>query len=85
MGKEGRAATFVPSARRSSSRICGWGQSHCSEQTPADTLGRRILFLQPLPWLDGLRFGRPGALLFTFERTGTSGPATLLRFDAGIG
>jgi CubicO group peptidase (beta-lactamase class C family) len=40
---------------------------------------------QPLPWLDGWRFGRPGATLFTFERTGTTGPATLLRWDAGGG
>jgi hypothetical protein len=40
---------------------------------------------QPLPWIDGWRFGRPGANLLTFERTGATGPATLLRWDAGIG
>jgi CubicO group peptidase (beta-lactamase class C family) len=40
---------------------------------------------QPLPWLDGWRFGRPGATLITFERTGSAGPATVLRWDAGGG
>jgi CubicO group peptidase (beta-lactamase class C family) len=40
---------------------------------------------QPLPWIDGWRFGRPGATLLTFERTGATGPATLLRWDAGNG
>jgi CubicO group peptidase (beta-lactamase class C family) len=38
---------------------------------------------QPLPWIDGWRFGQPGATLITFERTGATGPATLLRWDAG--
>lgn len=40
---------------------------------------------QPLPWIDGWRFGRPGANLLTFERAGPTGPATLLRWDAGGG
>jgi CubicO group peptidase (beta-lactamase class C family) len=40
---------------------------------------------QPMPWIDGWRFGRPGATVFTFERAGNSGPATLLRFDGGGG
>jgi CubicO group peptidase (beta-lactamase class C family) len=40
---------------------------------------------QPLPWIDGWRFGQPGATLITFERTGATGPATLLRWDAGGG
>ncbi|CAN5879761.1 N/A [soil metagenome] len=45
---------------------------------------------QPLPWIDDWRFGRPGATLVTFERTGTTGPgttgpATLLRWDTGGG
>jgi CubicO group peptidase (beta-lactamase class C family) len=41
---------------------------------------------QPLPWMDGWSFGRQGANIFTFERVGTtSGPATLLRLDAGGG
>jgi CubicO group peptidase (beta-lactamase class C family) len=40
---------------------------------------------QPLPWIDGWNFGRPGANLITFERTGTTGPATLLRWDGGGG
>lgn len=40
---------------------------------------------QPLPWIDGWHFGGPGTLLLTFERTGATGPATLLRFDVGPG
>ncbi|HSJ25391.1 MAG TPA: serine hydrolase domain-containing protein [Longimicrobiales bacterium] len=43
---------------------------------------------QPMPWIEGWQFGRPGATLITFERegtTGTTGPATLLRWDAGSG
>jgi CubicO group peptidase (beta-lactamase class C family) len=38
---------------------------------------------QPLPWIDGWRFGHPGATLITFERAGATGPATLMRWDAG--
>jgi CubicO group peptidase (beta-lactamase class C family) len=38
---------------------------------------------QPLPWIEGWRFGQPGATLITFERAGATGPATLLRWDAG--
>jgi D-alanyl-D-alanine carboxypeptidase len=40
---------------------------------------------QPLPWIDGWRFGRPGATLITFDRPGSSGPATVLRWDVGSG
>jgi hypothetical protein len=40
---------------------------------------------QPVPWIDGWQFGRTGATLLTFERAGTTGPATLLRWDAGGG
>jgi CubicO group peptidase (beta-lactamase class C family) len=40
---------------------------------------------QRVPWIDGWRFGRAGATLLTFERAGTTGPATLLRWDAGSG
>jgi CubicO group peptidase (beta-lactamase class C family) len=40
---------------------------------------------QPLPWIDGWRFGRPGANHITFERAGATGPATLLRWDGGGG
>ena len=41
--------------------------------------------VQPLPWLEGWKFGRRGATFVTFERTGSSGPATVLRFDGGGG
>jgi CubicO group peptidase (beta-lactamase class C family) len=37
---------------------------------------------QPIPWIDGWRFGRPGATLVTFERDGATGPATRVRWDA---
>jgi CubicO group peptidase (beta-lactamase class C family) len=40
---------------------------------------------QPLPWIDGWHFGRPGATLVTFERSGGTGPATVIRWDAGNG
>ena len=40
---------------------------------------------QPQPWLDGWIFGRNGAAILTFERAGTTGPAALLRWDAGGG
>jgi CubicO group peptidase (beta-lactamase class C family) len=40
---------------------------------------------QPMPWIDGWRFGRDGATLITFERTGATGPASVLRWDAGGG
>jgi CubicO group peptidase (beta-lactamase class C family) len=40
---------------------------------------------QPIPWIDGWQFGRPGANLIAFERSGATGPATLLRWDAGNG
>lgn len=40
---------------------------------------------QPLPWIERWTFGRPGATLLTFERAGDSGPATVLRYDAGGG
>lgn len=39
---------------------------------------------QPLPWVEGWTF-RPGGTILTFTRDGTSGPATLLRFDQGGG
>ena len=39
---------------------------------------------QPMPWIDGLTFGRNGAAILTFERTGTA-PASVLRYDAGGG
>jgi CubicO group peptidase (beta-lactamase class C family) len=40
---------------------------------------------QPMPWLEGWTFGRPGAAMLTFERAGSTGPATLLRWDDGGG
>jgi CubicO group peptidase (beta-lactamase class C family) len=40
---------------------------------------------QPLPWIDGWRFGRAGATLVTFERSGDTGPATVIRWDAVSG
>lgn len=40
---------------------------------------------QPIPWIAGWQFGRPGATLVTFERSGTTGPATLVRWDTGGG
>jgi hypothetical protein len=40
---------------------------------------------QPLPWIEGWRFGRAGSTFITFERTGSSGPATVLRFNGGGG
>jgi CubicO group peptidase (beta-lactamase class C family) len=40
---------------------------------------------QPLPWIEGWQFGRTGSNLITFERSGTTGPATVLRWDAGGG
>jgi len=40
---------------------------------------------QPIPWMEGWVFGRHGATVLTFERTGDTGPATLLRWDAGNG
>jgi hypothetical protein len=40
---------------------------------------------QPLPWIDGWQFGRTGSTLMTFERSGTTGPATVLRWDGGGG
>lgn len=41
---------------------------------------------QPLPWIEGWRFGRRGATFVTFERNGSSsGPATVLRYDGGGG
>jgi CubicO group peptidase (beta-lactamase class C family) len=40
---------------------------------------------QPLPWIDGWQFGRRGANVLTFERSGATGPATVLRWDAGNG
>jgi CubicO group peptidase (beta-lactamase class C family) len=39
---------------------------------------------RPLSWEDGWKF-RSGELNLVFDRTGTSGPATLLRYDAGGG
>jgi CubicO group peptidase (beta-lactamase class C family) len=40
---------------------------------------------QPLPWLEGWRFGNPHGTLMTFERAGSSGAATVLRWDTGGG
>jgi hypothetical protein len=40
---------------------------------------------QPMPWIEGWHFGRPGGTFMTFVRSGTTGPATLLRYDAGGG
>jgi CubicO group peptidase (beta-lactamase class C family) len=40
---------------------------------------------QPMPWIEGLKFGRPGATIMTFVRSGDSGPATVLRYDSGGG
>jgi CubicO group peptidase (beta-lactamase class C family) len=40
---------------------------------------------QPIPWIEGWRFGNPNATLVTFERAGTTGPATILRWDTGVG
>lgn len=40
---------------------------------------------QPLPWIEGWRFGRAGANLMTFERSGATGPVDVLRWDAGGG
>jgi CubicO group peptidase (beta-lactamase class C family) len=40
---------------------------------------------QPLPWIDGWQFGRTGSTFMTFERSGTTGPATVLRWDGGGG
>jgi len=40
---------------------------------------------QPMTWIDGWRFSLEGATVLTFERSGSSGPATLLRWDAGVG
>jgi hypothetical protein len=39
----------------------------------------------PIPWIDGWRFGRNGATFMTFERTGSTGPASVLRYDGGGG
>jgi CubicO group peptidase (beta-lactamase class C family) len=41
--------------------------------------------VQPLPWIEGWRFGRNGSTYMTFERAGDTGPATVLRVDAGGG
>jgi hypothetical protein len=38
-----------------------------------------------MPWIEGWHFGRPGGTFMTFVRSGTTGPATLLRYDAGGG
>jgi CubicO group peptidase (beta-lactamase class C family) len=40
---------------------------------------------QPLSWIQGSTFGRTGSVMLTFVRSGTTGPVTELRFDAGGG
>ena len=40
---------------------------------------------QPMPWIEGWKFGRTGGSFITFERTGSSGPATVVRYDGGGG
>ena len=40
---------------------------------------------QALPWIEAWKFGRRGQTFMTFERAGTTGPATLLRYDGGGG
>ncbi|HKS05375.1 MAG TPA: serine hydrolase domain-containing protein [Gemmatimonadaceae bacterium] len=54
-----------------------------------DSAGRVMISLngqpaRPLPWIKEWSF-RQGDSFLTFERAGTSGPATLLRFDGGAG